>query len=270
MRRFTVPALVAGLVVALLSLPMTWSAAAQQDDMTMGGTADGKTVSTVDQARQQATDYLSGVGLTNLTVGDVLPFATSFYVAVVDPTSGNGAFELRINRDGGGVHPEPGPTMMWNTEYSPMFGTNGKLLLDAMASTMMGSMMGGDMSNGTGMGGDMDRMGGDMMGNGQGMMEQEDTMGNGAAAEGDCPEAAGYQAGATQPLAQPLTTDEALARAQTWLTSQLPNATASGPVAFPGYVTVKIEQSGQVVGLLSIQTSTGAVWQHVWHGAAID
>lgn len=262
--------LVTGTLAVGLAIGLIGAVAAQQDahhstDQAPATTAT--TIETVDQAKQQATDYLAQIGLSNLSVGEVVPFAESFYVAITDPTTGNGTFELLVTRDGGFVYPEPGPTMMWNTEYSPMFGAKGDLLHDAMESDMMGGNMTDDMTDGLGMGSwMMGRMLTGMMGHGNGMMDQG-MKDDGSMAQGDCPVAAGYQAGAAQPLTEPLTTEAAVAKAKTFLTEQLPNATATSLIAFPGYVTVKIEQGGQVVGLLSVQTSTGAVWQHVWHGS---
>ena len=260
--------LLTGLVTVGLAITLIGAAAAQQSGMNRSMQAGTTTVDTVDQAKQQATDYLAQIGLANLAVGEVVPFADSFYVAVTDSTTGTGAFELLVNRAGGFVHPEPGPTMMWNTEYSPMYGAKGNLLHDAMESSMMGGgMMGGGMMGGMtgdGMGGGM--MGGmanGMMGNGHGIMDQDMTGDGHGMMDQDT---MGYQAGAAQPLTEPLTTEAAVAKAQTWLTEQALNATATGAIAFPGYVTVKIERGGEVVGLLSVQTSTGAVWQHVWHG----
>lgn len=49
--------------------------------------------------------------------------------------NGSGAFEVLIDHATGNVYPEPGPNMMWNTEYSPMAD--------------MGGMMGGNMNDGT-------------------------------------------------------------------------------------------------------------------------
>ncbi len=36
--------------------------------------------------------------------------------------------------------------------------------------------------------------------------------------------------------------------------------------AFPGYYTLHTERGGEVVGMLSVNASTGAVWYHWWHG----
>ena len=41
------------------------------------------------------------------------------------------------------------------------------------------------------------------------------------------------------------------------------------PDAFPGYYTLHALRGGQVVGMLSVNAATGAVWYHTWHGRFI-
>jgi hypothetical protein len=53
-----------------------------------------------------------------------MEFSNNFYVAVKDKVTGQGAFELVINRYTGFVHPEP-QSMMWNTAYGSMTGRGG-------------------------------------------------------------------------------------------------------------------------------------------------
>ncbi len=48
-------------------------------------------------------------------------YANNFYVQVSEK-SGNGAFELLINKYTGSIYPEMGPNMMWNTKYGMMRG----------------------------------------------------------------------------------------------------------------------------------------------------
>jgi hypothetical protein len=234
--------LLTGLVAVGLTVGLVGAAAAQQNGLHHRGQTGVSTVDTVEQAQRVATDYLAEIGLSNLAVGEVVPFTNNYYVVVIDPTTGNGAFELIVHRSGGYVRPEPGPTLMWNTEYGPTLGAKGIYLQGAM----MGSSMMGNPS-------------------GHGQMDR-DMLRDGSCGQVNCPQGTGYQA-AAEPLAEPLTTDAAVAVAQSWLTEQALNATATGAVAFPGYVTVKIERDGEIIGVLSVQTSTGAVWQHLWYGA---
>jgi hypothetical protein len=242
--------LVLGVGLLGLALIPAWAAAANQG----GGWGPGWRATddpiTLAEAEERATAFLADAGLADLQVGEVMQFDNHFYVAVVDPVSGEGAFELLVSLNGQRVHLEPGPSMLWNTTYSPMIGSEGAALQDALmadmpAGGMMGSgMMSGAMSGGM-MGGRMNRTNGNP--------EQCVAQMPGLVAEG-----------AT--LAQPLTTEGAVALAQEWLAENRPGTTAAEPIAFPGYVTVHLESDGQITGMLSVQTSTGAVWEHGWHG----
>lgn len=255
MRRLIL-AVVAGLVgVALLGLVLTLPVAAGQGRMWAGWSGSGDPI-TIEQARERASEYLGEIGEDALAIGEVMEFSNHFYVAVIDPTSGAGAFELLVSRDGRSVHPEP--TMMWNTQHSPMLGGQGMALHRGMMSggmhggMMAGGMMGGNMGRGMMDGGDGDQ---------QHMMDPSQCQGlmSSVVAPG-------------QQLEQPLTTDAAVMVAQDWLAANQPGLAAGEPLAFPGYVTLHTERDGQTVGMLSVQTSSGAVWEHTWHGdfVAID
>lgn len=249
MRRYVFPGIVgvAGLLVLTFALALPVAAARGQ--MWSGSTGSGSPA-TLEQARERAIAYLDDSGLNDLAVGEVMEFSNHFYVAIVNPTTGDGAFELLVSRDGSGVHPEP--TMMWNTEYNPMLGGRGAALHRGM---MGGTMMGGTMSGGMMSGG----MGAGMMG--AGATDRQGTMD---------PSHCGGMMGSTPtpgtPLDQPLTIEEAATVAQGWLDANRPGTTASEPIAFPGYATLHIERDGQIVGMLSVQTTSGAVWEHSWHG----
>ena len=197
---------------ALLALALVVPIAAGRSNLWDGWNAGGDPVST-DQAREQAVKYLDDAGYGDLAVGEVMEFSNQVYVAVVNPDTGAGAFELLISRDGRAVHPEP--TMMWNTEYSPMSG---------------GTIGSGMMSGGT--------MGSGMMGS---------------------------VADPGQRLDVPLTTEEAEARAQSWLDENRSGLSTADPIAFPGYITLHTERDGQITGMLSVQLATGGVWEHTWH-----
>ena len=204
---------------------------------------------TIAQARERAGAWLRDAGFDGFTVGEVMEFNNQFYVTALD-ASGNPAFELLASRNGSQIHPEP--TMMWNTTYNPMLaGADTRLAQAMMSGGMMsgGSMMAGGMMSGGSM------MAGGMMSGGSMMA----SMSSGA------PQGA-VNGSLNQPLAQPLTTDGAAAAAQAWLDANRPGLTAAAPVAFPGYVTLHTERDGKIVGMLSVQTTTGAVWEHAWHG----
>ena len=55
-----------------------------------------------------------------MEVKQVEEYTANFYVQVNDKSTGNGAFELLINKYTGSIYPEMGPNMMWNTQYGMM------------------------------------------------------------------------------------------------------------------------------------------------------
>lgn len=239
MRRYMFPGFAGIAGVLLLALALVSPVAASRGQMGDGSAGSGDPVS-IEQARDRVSEYLDETGQGDLAVGEVMQFSNHFYAMVVDPVSGDGAFELLITRDGRTVHPEP--TMMWNTEYNPMSGS-------MMSGNMMGGMMGGSMAGG---------MMGDMMGSDN--ADQEPMMD-----PSQCQGMMDTMAESRRQLEQPLITDEAVTVAQDWLADNQPELVASEPVSFPGYVTLHTERDGQTVGMLSVQTTTGAVWAHAWH-----
>ncbi|WP_405811456.1 hypothetical protein OG729_01425 [Streptomyces sp. NBC_00210] len=42
-----------------------------------------------------------------------------------------------------------------------------------------------------------------------------------------------------------------------------------GPESYPGYYTLHTMQSGKITGMLSVNSSTGQVRYHTWHGTYI-
>ncbi|MFH8771123.1 hypothetical protein [Streptomyces sp. NPDC017958] len=63
--------------------------------------------------------------------------------------------------------------------------------------------------------------------------------------------------------------DQAQDRAQQWLRDRGTGLTAGEAEAFPGYYTLHTLRSGKINGMLSVNASTGAVWDHTWHGTYI-
>jgi len=60
-------------------------------------------------------------------------------------------------------------------------------------------------------------------------------------------------------------------RAQAYLDEYLPEATADDHAdAFPGYYTLHVLRDGQIVGMLSVNAYTGAVFPHTWHGDFVN
>jgi hypothetical protein len=73
---------------------------------------------TITQAAEIAKTYVTSLNNPDLTVKQIEEYANNFYVPVSEKGTGNGAFELLINKYTGIVTPEMGPNMMWNTQYT--------------------------------------------------------------------------------------------------------------------------------------------------------
>ncbi len=82
---------------------------------------------TLDQAAEAVEGYLTAYGGSDLALGEVMEFSNGFYAQVVEEETGIGAFELLIHPVTGAIHYEPGPNMMWNTEYGHMGGWGGMM-----------------------------------------------------------------------------------------------------------------------------------------------
>jgi hypothetical protein len=87
----------------------------------------------IEEAETAVSDYLAALDQDNLSLGEVMIFSNHAYAQIVNENTGIGAFEVLVDPVAGNVLPEPGPNMMWNTEYGHMGGFGGG---------MMGGMMG--------------------------------------------------------------------------------------------------------------------------------
>jgi hypothetical protein len=67
-----------------------------------------------------AQNYIASTNNPDLTVTHIEEYQYNFYVQVSEKSTGNGAFELLINKYTGSIYPEMGPNMMWNTKYGMM------------------------------------------------------------------------------------------------------------------------------------------------------
>lgn len=67
-----------------------------------------------------------------------------------------------------------------------------------------------------------------------------------------------------------LSEQEALEIAQGFLDEVYPGAEADDPHPFYGYYTIHTTRDGSVFGMLSVNTFSGAVWYHNWHGDFIQ
>ena len=69
-----------------------------------------------------AKNYVTSTGNPDLNVKQVEEYSANFYIQVNEKSTGNGAFELLVNKYTGSIYPEMGPNMMWNTKYGMMRG----------------------------------------------------------------------------------------------------------------------------------------------------
>ncbi len=67
-----------------------------------------------------------------------------------------------------------------------------------------------------------------------------------------------------------ITANQAEANAQTYLDIYYPGAFVGETTAFYGYYTIEVESNGSTYGMLSVNSHTGHVWFHTWHGAFIQ
>ena len=185
------------------------------------------------QAEAIALQAIAQSGFQGLVPMHIMAFSNNFYVAVKNKATGEGAFELLVDRYTGFVRPEP-QSMMWNTKYGHMAWWGGP------GYGMMGPGSGPGM-----MGGGYGEPGG-MMG------------GYGYAAPGM------VQSGGT-----PLTLAPAKVVAQQFLDTHLAGTKTDEALTFPGYYTIDVARNGQPVGMLSVNVS-GAVWYHAWHGTFLQ
>ncbi len=61
--------------------------------------------------------------------------------------------------------------------------------------------------------------------------------------------------------------EQALKNAQEYLDKALPGTKVGNADAFYGYYTIEVQKDDKIYGMLSVNSSTGAVWYHNWHGA---
>jgi hypothetical protein len=166
-------------------------------------TGTATTPLTISQAADIAKTYVASLNNPDLAVKEIEEYTNNFYVPVTEKSTGNGAFELLVNKYNGVVTPEHGPNMMWNTQYS--FGA------------------------------------------------------------GFCNWIRG-----TTTATPTVTVDQAKTNAQQYLTSYLSGTTVGDVTAFNGHYTVEVLNNGTPYGMLSVNSFTGQVWYHTWHGAFIQ
>ena len=68
-----------------------------------------------------------------------------------------------------------------------------------------------------------------------------------------------------------VTEEQALSNAQAYLDTVMPGTTvAEHADQFYGYYTIHTLEDGRISGMLSVNSNTGAVWYHNWHGEFVD
>jgi len=60
--------------------------------------------------------------------------------------------------------------------------------------------------------------------------------------------------------------EQALKNAQEYLDRTLPGTKVNSADTFYGYYTMEVTKDGNIYGMLSVNSNTGAVWYHGWHG----
>lgn len=76
--------------------------------------------------------------------------------------------------------------------------------------------------------------------------------------------------GFANPGSMTVNSQHALDTAQRWLDANQPGARAKLPDQFYGYYTVDFEKGGKLVGMVSVNGYTAAVWYHSWHGSFVQ
>ena len=108
---------VAGIAIGLANSSTAWPGG-MMGGLFRGGSGDIGMDRAVGVAQGVAASYPGG----GLAVDEVIEFSNSYYASIRETSTGTGAFEILIDRATGSVTREPGPDMMWNTNYSVMGG----------------------------------------------------------------------------------------------------------------------------------------------------
>ncbi|MCA9874526.1 MAG: hypothetical protein KC441_12745 [Anaerolineales bacterium] len=96
----------------------------------------------IEAAETAVADYLSTLNQDNLALGEIMIFDNHAYAQIIDENTESGAFEVLVDPGSGSVYPEPGPNMMWNTEYGMAMGNMMGGSFGMMGGDQFGNMMG--------------------------------------------------------------------------------------------------------------------------------
>ena len=254
-------AVVLVVALALLAGSIAWAVSAAGGDLRYGhhyaygpammglgySTAEASPVSGITDARRRAQAFADRLGLKT---DEVMHFERNYYAKLVDK-QGNSATEVLVDPATGAVSLEYGPAMMWNTSYGMMSGRLGRSMMNTSAARSMmgsyGSSYGGMTNGGT------TSSGGMMGGSNSGVMS------------------GGYGAATSPPAASGVSLARAHVLAQRWLDANEAGTTVErAGDAFPGYYTLETLRSGKISGMISVNSSSGAVWPHWWHGRFLE
>jgi hypothetical protein len=228
-------AVVAGALVAALSLAVAAVAASGSGPGMMGGAfggyggggagSNGTAVPTAAQlthVRNEVNGWLAKSGFKGFSVAEVMAFTNNDYVSVRDAQK-MPAFELLTDLHTNWLMEEP-PSMMWNTRYGAMgdFGSR-------VTPMMGGSMMGGNWNSWYGTG------------------------------AGKVTTTAQATSAANQWLAKADPGEQVSA-----------DMGGTGMGKFPGYYSFDTVKNGKTYGMLSVNATTGIVWYHGWHGTFLS
>jgi hypothetical protein len=81
---------------------------------------------------------------------------------------------------------------------------------------------------------------------------------------------ASFAGAAGSPEDMPVTAEEAVEKAQAYLSNALPGTSVEEADPFYGYYTLDILQDGAPIGMLSVNGTTGQVFVHTWHGDFVE
>lgn len=74
----------------------------------------------------------------------------------------------------------------------------------------------------------------------------------------------------THPGGAAVSPDQSVRIADRWLSDHRTGLRAAEPERFPGYYTLHTLRGAKIVGMLSVNPTTGRVWYHTWHGRFIQ
>jgi len=67
-----------------------------------------------------------------------------------------------------------------------------------------------------------------------------------------------------------VTDNQAIEIAQKYLDNAFPGTDVKGADKFYGYYTMEVNKNGKIFGMLSVNSNTGSVWYHNWHGTFVE